>query len=129
MTKPYRGPRWPRTTLGSGPPGGADASRRDERSLASLGRLTNPRGRDPASSFGAVAGRRRDELGLSEEELIVTRQALDDLRDRIYVLEAAIEDVERDLAAEEPTEQELRDAVQWLLDAARPLVGSDANFT
>jgi len=76
-----------------------------------------------------VAGRRRDELGLSEEELIVTRQALDDLRDRIYVLEAAIEDVERDLAAEEPTEQELRDAVQWLLDAARPLVGSDANFT
>jgi hypothetical protein len=76
-----------------------------------------------------VAGRRRDELGLSEEELIVTRQALDDLRDRIYVLEAAIEDVERDLAAEEPTEPELRDAVQWLLDAARPLVGSDGNFT
>ena len=40
-----------------------------------------------------VAGRRRDELGLSETELIVTRQALDDLRDRLYVLEAAVEDV------------------------------------
>jgi hypothetical protein len=76
-----------------------------------------------------VAGRRRDELGLSEEELIVARQSLDDLRDRIYVLEAAIEDVERDLAAGDPSEQELQDAVRWLLEAARPLVGSDPNFT
>src|SRR5919112_63982 len=59
-----------------------------------------------------VAGRRRDELGLSEEELIVTRQALDELRDRIYVLEAAVEDVERDLGGDEPTPQELHGALQ-----------------
>lgn len=67
-----------------------------------------------------VAGRRRDELGLSESELIVTRQALDDLRDKLYVLEAAIEDVDRDLAGAE-SEQDLRDALAWILAAARPL--------
>ena len=61
-----------------------------------------------------VAGRRREELGLTETELIVTRQALDELRDRLYVLEAAMEDVERDLG-EEQDERSLRDAVDWLL--------------
>ena len=76
-----------------------------------------------------VAGRRRDELGLSEEELIVARRALDELRDQIYVLEAAVEDVERDLAGGPATKRDLQDAVEWLLDAARPLVGSDPNFT
>ena len=76
-----------------------------------------------------VAGRRRDELGLSEEELIVARRALDELRDQLYVLEAAIEDVERDLADDEPTPQELREAVQWLMAAARPLVQEHANLT
>ena len=73
-----------------------------------------------------VAGRRRDELGLSETELIVTRAELDELRDKLYVLEAAIEDVERDMAAAE-SEQEVREALEWVLDAARPLLRS--NFT
>ena len=68
-----------------------------------------------------VAGQRRAELGLSESELVITRQALDELRDRLYVLEAAIEDVERDLTEAE-TPQDLQDAVDWLLAAARPLV-------
>ena len=73
-----------------------------------------------------VAGRRRDELGLSETELIVTRQALDELRDKLYVLEAAIEDVERDLAEAEG-QQDLREALDWILAAARPL--GTADFT
>ena len=65
-----------------------------------------------------VARLRRTEVGLSEHELIVTRDALEDLRDKIYVLEAAIEDVERDLEADgDPAE-----ALQWLLDAAKPVV-------
>jgi hypothetical protein len=72
-----------------------------------------------------VAGRRRDELGLSETELVVARAELDELRDRLYVLEAAIEDVERDLADAEG-EQDLREALDWILAAARPLVGSSA---
>ncbi len=68
-----------------------------------------------------VARQRSAELGLGEAELIVTRTALDDLRDRLYVLEAAIEDVERDQAAAE-SDQDLRDALAWLLAAAKPLV-------
>ena len=74
-----------------------------------------------------VAGRRRDELGLSETELIVARHALDELRDKLYVLEAAIEDVERDLAEAE-SEQDVREALDWILSAARPLI-STADFT
>jgi hypothetical protein len=74
-----------------------------------------------------VAGRRRDELGLSESELIVARAELDDLRDKLYVLETAIEDVERDLAEAEG-EQDLREALEWILAAAHPLIGS-SSFT
>ncbi len=68
-----------------------------------------------------VARLRRTEAGLSEAELIVARAALDDLRDRIYVLEAAIEDVERDREAA-GEEQDLAEALDWLLTAARPVV-------
>ncbi len=68
---------------------------------------------------------RSAEAGLSEHELIVTRQALDDLRDRLYVLEAAVEDVERDLA-EADGDAELRQALHWLLEAARPLLGESS---
>jgi hypothetical protein len=68
-----------------------------------------------------VARQRNAELGLGEAELIITRAALDELRDRLYVLEAAIEDVERDRAAADG-EQDLRDALEWLLAAARPVI-------
>ena len=71
-----------------------------------------------------VARLRRTEVGLSEAELIVTRAALDELRDRIYVLEAAIEDVERDREAA-GGEQDLAEALDWLLQAARPVVQLD----
>lgn len=71
-----------------------------------------------------VARQRSAEVGISEAELIVTRQALDDLRDRLYVLETAVADVEGDLA-EDDSLQAHRDAVRWLLEAAKPLVGSD----
>ena len=60
------------------------------------------------------------ELGLSESELIVARGAIDQLHDQIYILECAIEDVERDLAEDQGTDA-LRRALDWLLDAARPL--------
>jgi hypothetical protein len=64
---------------------------------------------------------RAAEAGLAEHELVVTRQELDALHDQLYVLEAAVQDVEADLAGN-PTLQEYRDAVAWLLDAARPLL-------
>jgi len=51
----------------------------------------------------------------------MARSELDALRDRLYVLECAIADVERDLAAGlDPVE--LQEALAWLLDAAKPLV-------
>ena len=66
--------------------------------------------------------RRAKELGLGESELVMARAELDELRDALYVLEAAIEDVDRDLAEVEDDPVELRRAVDWLLQAARPLL-------
>ena len=66
------------------------------------------------------ARRRSSELGLSERELVVTRAELDQLYDQLYELEAAIEDVERDLA-EAAGEDDVRRALDWLLESARPV--------
>lgn len=61
-------------------------------------------------------------LGLGDARLVVARAELDALHDRLYELEAAVEDVERDLAAADPPgEQDYREALDWLLAAARPL--------
>jgi hypothetical protein len=70
---------------------------------------------------------RASEAGLAEHELVATRRELDELRDRLYVLEAAVQDVEADLEGR-PTLQDYRDAVAWLLDAARPLVAPATAF-
>lgn len=44
------------------------------------------------------------------------------LHDRLYALEAAVEDVERDLAAvDEPAADDYREALEWVLAAARPV--------
>jgi hypothetical protein len=67
-----------------------------------------------------VQRQRAREVGLAEHELVVTRAELDELHDLLYVLEAAIEDVERDLA-DATTAAEVREAAAWLLDAAKPL--------
>jgi hypothetical protein len=52
----------------------------------------------------------------------MARSELDDLRDALYVLEAAVEDVDRDLEGAEDDPGELRRALDWLLAAARPLL-------
>jgi len=54
----------------------------------------------------------------------MARSELDELRDALYVLEAAVEDVDRDLAEAGDDPAELRRALEWLLQAARPLLGS-----
>lgn len=67
------------------------------------------------------ARRRAAELGLSESEVVLARSQLEALVDQLYVLEAAIEDVEGDLArSSDPADY--RDALNWVLDAAQPLV-------
>jgi hypothetical protein len=63
---------------------------------------------------------RARELGLSESDLIVARGAIDQLHDQIYILQCAIEDVERDLAEDQSIDT-LKRALAWLLEAARPL--------
>ena len=56
----------------------------------------------------------------------MARVALDALRDGLYVLACAVQDVERDLAGTpEPSAAELGEAVAWLLDAARPVCTTD----
>ena len=68
------------------------------------------------------ARQRSAEVGLTETELVVARAELEALYDQLYVLEAAVEDVERDLAGS-PSKQDYVDAVAWLLQAAGPLRG------
>jgi hypothetical protein len=58
--------------------------------------------------------------GLSEGDVIVSRDALDDVQSRLYCLQAALEDIDRDLAASS-TPADVADALRWLLDNARPL--------
>ena len=68
------------------------------------------------------ARQRADEAGLSESELIVTKAELDELRDALYVLEAAVEDVDRDVGSGDDDPAEVKRALDWLLAAARPLL-------
>ncbi|MCB0980616.1 MAG: hypothetical protein H6513_05305 [Acidimicrobiaceae bacterium] len=70
-----------------------------------------------------VGKQRASELQLNENELIVTKAELDALHDELYVLARAVNDAERDLdaAGAKASARELREIVDWLLDAARPL--------
>ncbi|MSV95991.1 MAG: hypothetical protein F2857_01860 [Actinobacteria bacterium] len=70
-----------------------------------------------------VARQRATELALSEDELVITRAERDKLRDQIFVLRCAVQDVEQDLDPSiDPTTRDYKAALSWLLDAARPLV-------
>ena len=60
---------------------------------------------------------------MSDSELVIARVELEQLRDALYVVEAAVEDVDRDLAAEGGDQpDEVRRALDWLLEAVRPLL-------
>ncbi|MEZ5216912.1 MAG: hypothetical protein R2705_14670 [Ilumatobacteraceae bacterium] len=72
-----------------------------------------------------VTARRSRELELTEGELVVTRAALDELRDQLFVMACAVEDVRRDLErSPTPTSEELNASLAWVMDAAAPLVDS-----
>lgn len=57
--------------------------------------------------------------GLGDDDVIVDRLKLEELQGVLYCLQAAIEDVDRDLEGK-PTAREVREALAWLLDNARP---------
>jgi hypothetical protein len=73
------------------------------------------------------ARQRAAELGLGEDELVVARRHLEQLGDQLYVLRCAVEDVDRDLAAVDgqPSADDLRSALDWLLEATRPVAAWD----
>lgn len=56
--------------------------------------------------------------GIAADEVLVTRAQFDEWRDRVYLLEAAIEDAEQDLGTA-PTLREYTEAFQHLHAAAR----------
>ncbi|CAB4895433.1 unannotated protein [freshwater metagenome] len=65
---------------------------------------------------------RATELQLGDNELVVARVQIDELRDAAHVLAYAVDDTERDLAAApNPTKSELLEMLTWLLEAARPV--------
>jgi len=69
-----------------------------------------------------VARQRARELELSENELVVARAELDRLHDGLYALACAVDDTERGLSVGgKRTGLELREVLDWLLDAAKPL--------
>jgi hypothetical protein len=57
-----------------------------------------------------------------EDRLVEARDALVVASDRLAVLAAAVADVERDLGAARTDPDELRGALEWLLEAARAAV-------
>jgi hypothetical protein len=61
--------------------------------------------------------RHTSELGLGEHELVVTRQELNELRDRLYVLAETVKDVEKDLTDDEADDE--RRLLNVLLYAAK----------
>lgn len=68
------------------------------------------------------ARRRAEEVGLGEHELVITREELESVRDRLFVLACVVEDVERDLLHRDTDE---RRACAALLDAAHECLLSE----
>jgi uncharacterized small protein (DUF1192 family) len=58
--------------------------------------------------------------GLGDDDVVVSRQLVEELQSRLYCLQAALEDVERDLArSTEP--DDVAEALAWLQENATPL--------
>jgi hypothetical protein len=67
-----------------------------------------------------VARQQAKALGLGDDDLIVSRAAVEELQGALYCLSAALDDVDRDIAAAE-TPKDLEAALGWLMENARPL--------
>lgn len=71
-----------------------------------------------------VSRQRASELQLSENELVMTRDELDSLKDQIYVLHCAVRDAHNDLASTRQTKESLHSVLMWLLEAAEPVAAA-----
>jgi hypothetical protein len=65
--------------------------------------------------------RRSAELGLGEDELVMTRRQLDDLTDGLYVLAESIADARRQ-APQVDTFDEVRELLDLVIEAAEPVL-------
>ncbi|PIE31747.1 MAG: hypothetical protein CSA55_05050 [Ilumatobacter coccineus] len=72
-----------------------------------------------------VSRQRSAELSLSADDVIISRQELDDLHDDLYVLESALIDAESDKESwgSRPRVRDVMSTLDWVLNAARPLIG------
>jgi hypothetical protein len=61
--------------------------------------------------------------GLDDDDVIVDRSAIEELQGLLYCLQAAVDDVQRDLAASS-TAQDLSEALKWLMENAVPLAAA-----
>ena len=61
--------------------------------------------------------------GLDDDDVIVDRSTLEELQGLLYCLQAAVEDVERDLSAS-ATPDDVSEALAWLLENAEPLAAA-----
>ena len=76
----------------------------------------------PCRQWDWVARQRAREVQLSDEQLVMAREELNDIHDALYVLSCAVDDVQRDLAdIEKPSAKELRDMLKWILECAEPI--------
>ena len=71
-----------------------------------------------------VSRQRASELALSENELVMTRHELDALKDQMYVLHCALNDVHTDLASPRQTKETLLEMLGWLIQAAEPIAAA-----
>lgn len=70
-----------------------------------------------------MARQRSHELALSDSELVVARESLDQLHDDLYILACAVDDTRADLdtLGDRADATELLRILAWLLEAAAPL--------
>ena len=58
--------------------------------------------------------------GLGDDDLIVSRAQVEELQSRLYCLQAALQDVDRDLAMSDGPD-DVREALAWLRENAQPV--------
>ena len=76
--------------------------------------------RDGCRQQAYLARKLASSHGLADDDVIVSRGALEDLQSRLYCLQAALEDIDRDLArSAEP--DDVAEALGWLRENAEPL--------
>lgn len=71
-----------------------------------------------------MSRQRAADLELSENELVMARDELDELKDQIYVLHCAVMDAKADLAKGRHSAQSLRDILDWVMEAAEPVAAA-----